>query len=439
MAEPESILQLGIEAARDGNKEQARGLFRLLTRQEPDNPQAWLWLAGVAENHEERRAALERVVDLEPGNEMAKKGLQALGGRSTSRLPPEPEPPAPPPPPVDDQAMLRNRYDVDDDDPFAALDTLSEAMSAAPTAVRRTEPTPGADDDHTSATAAGIPVTPVGGDPRRPGRRPPAPGEVSIEDDDDTVPARRGVSPLLLGLIGLMLILLLAFLVWQLLFSGGNEQIVAPPSEQTAIAAATQQAATQQTQPAADATAAAGGALGGVDATPEPETPTDPAAGPTPATQEPTAGQPPAPDPAAANPAIVPPNTPLESDGWLYDFQRPTYAAPIVGNLGNFQPQGRFVVVLALVANRTGQSQPIPPDFFVLKDAQGRVYTARPDVSTAYVIPGVNADLNHTQAVPGNGLTTSVALIFDVAPDATNLVFFARNNPDQGWLVLQSV
>jgi hypothetical protein len=32
-----------------------------------------------------------------------------------------------------------------------------------------------------------------------------------------------------------------------------------------------------------------------------------------------------------------------------------------------------------------------------------------------------------------------VALIFDVAPDATNLVFFARSNPNQGWQVLQSV
>lgn len=49
MADSDSILQLGIEAARDGNREEARNLFRLLTRQDPSNAQAWLWLAGVAE------------------------------------------------------------------------------------------------------------------------------------------------------------------------------------------------------------------------------------------------------------------------------------------------------------------------------------------------------------------------------------------------------
>ena len=61
MADTESILQLGIEAARAGDKEEARNLFRLLTRETPEDPQAWLWLAGVAEDREEKRAALEQV------------------------------------------------------------------------------------------------------------------------------------------------------------------------------------------------------------------------------------------------------------------------------------------------------------------------------------------------------------------------------------------
>src|SRR5581483_5350017 len=71
MAESDTILQLGIEAAREGNREEARNLFGLLTRQEPNNAQAWLWLAGVADGPEQRRAALERVVELDPTNEMA--------------------------------------------------------------------------------------------------------------------------------------------------------------------------------------------------------------------------------------------------------------------------------------------------------------------------------------------------------------------------------
>src|SRR5689334_12155322 len=85
MAESDTILQLGIDAAREGNREEARNLFGLLTRQEPDNLQAWLWLAGVADGPEERRAALERVLELDPTNEMANKGLQTMGGGPTQR------------------------------------------------------------------------------------------------------------------------------------------------------------------------------------------------------------------------------------------------------------------------------------------------------------------------------------------------------------------
>src|SRR5215207_9380896 len=85
MAESDTILQLGIDAAREGNREEARNLFGLLTRQEPDNLQAWLWLAGVADGPEERRAALERVLELDPTNEMAVKGLQTMRAESDTR------------------------------------------------------------------------------------------------------------------------------------------------------------------------------------------------------------------------------------------------------------------------------------------------------------------------------------------------------------------
>nr|HRC77229.1 hypothetical protein [Kouleothrix sp.] len=86
MAESDTILQLGIEAAREGNREEARNLFGLLTRQDPTNLQAWLWLAGVAEGPDQRRAALEHVVELDPTNEMALKGLQAMGVKPTTKL-----------------------------------------------------------------------------------------------------------------------------------------------------------------------------------------------------------------------------------------------------------------------------------------------------------------------------------------------------------------
>jgi outer membrane biosynthesis protein TonB len=163
------------------------------------------------------------------------------------------------------------------------------------------------------------------------------------------------------------------------------------------------------------------------------------------ATPAPQPTQAPPQDVSNANPAVVPANTPLESNGWLYDFAQPEYANYFIGNFGQLQTQqGRTVVVLVRAVNRTGQAQPLPADFFVLKDAQGRIYEAQPQASTAYLTlfgrgPAGAADLSHEEPVPADGLTRSIPLIFDVPPDATDLVLFARSNPDQGWLVLQNV
>jgi hypothetical protein len=433
MAEPDSILQLGIEAARDGNKEEARNLFRLLTRQDPDSVQAWLWLAGVAENREERQAALERVVALDPSNEMALKGLQALGVRPHANKPaPTPAPvavPSPEPPPVE------RAYD-DDLDPFAELDALSDVMADAEAPARR-EPAPARrepfeaepaltprDERRTSPTLAGASV---------------ARGDRDAQYyDDELEPDRRGPSPLLWALLfltALALIGLVIIFMFPGLLPGGSQPGGVASVEQTSAAATSVAGGAAPTEPGAEPTPI----LGEPTAEPTEPAPTEPQ--PTePEAQPQPEPQPTFPDPALANPAIVSPNTPLESQGWLYDFNQPTYAAPIIGSLGGVAPtNGRFVVVLVFAVNNTGQDQAIPGDFFVLKDAQGRVWEARPDMSEAYVIPGVNADLAHTQNLPPDGLTRSVALIFDVAPDATNLVFFARSNPNQGWQVLQSV
>jgi hypothetical protein len=445
MAEPESIMQLGIEAARDGDKEQSRNLFRLLTKQEPNNIQAWLWLAGVAEDRDERQAALERVILLDPDNEMAFKGLQALGARPTGRLSPEPSAVvAPAPDQAKQDATSRSRYDVDDDDPFAALDTLSDAMNESPGAVRRTETAPESyADTEYDAGRRTAPTTPVPS--LSTGRASSVRGEtvrreVDLEDEEETAPARRGVSPLLIGLIGLALIVALLILFVPRFFGGdgdGNGVASLPSDRQTALAIQTNEAATQETTRAATSQPG-NGTTTGAATTPQPgQTQTEvPTVVPTEPSASPVA---PVGDPAAANPAVVPANTPLESNGWLYDFNRPTYAAPIIGGLNNLQPQGRFVVVLVFVVNRTGQEQTLPANFFVLKDAQGRVYEPIPEASVAYVAPGVNADVNQQQTIPSDGLTRSVALVFDVNPDASNLVFFAPSNPSRGWLVLQSI
>ncbi|NCC32971.1 MAG: hypothetical protein EOM24_13275, partial [Chloroflexia bacterium] len=240
MAEPESILQLGIEAAREGKKDEARQLFRLLTRQEPENAQGWLWLAGVAENREERQNALERVLTLDPQNEMAIKGLNALGVRpsTTMRAGIHEVPPPPPPPPAPTEAITD---DAVEDDPFAELDNLADAISADTSGpVRRAEGVPHhtepQDDKLAADRAAMLAAT---SQRRRDEPEPPKSRRSAVYNDEYEEP-RRGFSPLLallLFLVGLGLVgLLLAFLFSD--FFGGT-QVAEPNATQQAIVSAT--------------------------------------------------------------------------------------------------------------------------------------------------------------------------------------------------------
>ena len=82
------LLELGIAAARAGNKVEARMYLEALTLQEPDNAQGLLWLSFVLDDPNLAMRCLERVLAIDPGNEKAKRGLDWLRqkGRSTGLL-----------------------------------------------------------------------------------------------------------------------------------------------------------------------------------------------------------------------------------------------------------------------------------------------------------------------------------------------------------------
>jgi hypothetical protein len=430
MSDPEAILKLGIDAAREGNREEARSLFTLLTRQDPNNVQGWLWLAGVAEGPEQRRAALERAVEIEPDNEMALKGLQAMGVAPAAAAAPTPA--APPPIP---------ERELSDEERYAAeLDSAFDDYDSVPRAPTPTRPT--ADEaDVAEERRAGVRVL----------------ASDIPYDDAETEPARTGLSPLMLGLLGLIAIALIALLVVWFLGSGQQGSQVAtnptlmpaPTVDAGAGAEPTAEggAGGEMTQP----TPAEGGEPGAYPAPGEGGEAAQPtpaeggeAAQPTPAeggeaaqpTPPPTSVGPP---PESANPALIPAGTNLDVNGWTYSLF-PNIVHGAIGNrIGATTAQGNFVIVLVLVGNNTGTAQPLPADFFVLKDAQGQIYTPSIDASNAYVQRGVNADVGIGDTLPANGILTSVPLIFDVPPGASNLVIFARAKTDQGWLAAPSV
>jgi hypothetical protein len=467
MADSEDILRLGIEAAREGNRDEARGLFTLLTNEDPDNVQAWLWLAGVAQGPEQRRAALEQVVRLDPNNEMALKGLQAMGVTPPVSV----EAPAYVAAPTVDTTPPPPARELTDEERYAAeLDSAFDLADELPrTASPRRDPD--ADDAAIAAGAAAGAAAAANTLEDRPRvRSTPRIRTTAIsDDDDDTEPARSGPSPLLWALLGVILLALLGFLLWQLFFNNTPGEGTQPTAAPVATTAPGDPTADPGTQPTADPGTGTQPTVDPNAPTADPSVPTpDPGAGGQVPTADPNAPAPtadpnaPAPtaDPGAggaqptqpaptlgpvagANPLVIPPNAYISANGWNYTYPGTNVCAfgcaVILGNqAGNFTANGTFLHVLAFVQNTTGTAQPLPADFFVLRDAQGRIHEARVDVAGAVFQPG-SADVSHAGSIPANGATTSVYMVFDVPADATDLVMFSRYFIDQGWQVASSV
>ncbi len=74
----EDLLREGSAAARAGAQADARRLFEQATEIAPESVEAWLGLAGVVDDLEEKRACLQRVLAIDPDNAEAKAGLAWL-------------------------------------------------------------------------------------------------------------------------------------------------------------------------------------------------------------------------------------------------------------------------------------------------------------------------------------------------------------------------
>ncbi len=86
-----SLLELGIAAAREGNRTEARMYLEAATLEDPASEQAFLWLSFVLDDRKLAMRCLERVLDINPSNEQAKRGLAWLrsqeGGKGAAVLP----------------------------------------------------------------------------------------------------------------------------------------------------------------------------------------------------------------------------------------------------------------------------------------------------------------------------------------------------------------
>lgn len=82
------LRQQGIAAAKAGNKDEARHLLQQSIRLDSNNEAAWLWLASVARDNKERRFCLEKLLEINPNNDTARKALEGMGPAPASAPPP---------------------------------------------------------------------------------------------------------------------------------------------------------------------------------------------------------------------------------------------------------------------------------------------------------------------------------------------------------------
>ncbi|MFO7323740.1 MAG: hypothetical protein DIU68_018585 [Chloroflexota bacterium] len=74
----EELLQLAIRAARNGNRESARVMFRQILEEDRRNERAMLWMAKLATSKAERRQWLNRVLVVNPHQQIAKEALRRM-------------------------------------------------------------------------------------------------------------------------------------------------------------------------------------------------------------------------------------------------------------------------------------------------------------------------------------------------------------------------
>jgi hypothetical protein len=71
-------LKEAIAAVKADDYAQARQLLETVTREDPNNEQAWLWMSQVVESDERRLLCLQKILALNPDHAVAKKGVEWL-------------------------------------------------------------------------------------------------------------------------------------------------------------------------------------------------------------------------------------------------------------------------------------------------------------------------------------------------------------------------
>jgi thioredoxin-like negative regulator of GroEL len=81
----EELLQMGIRAAKSGNKEGARMMLEQVLSQDKRNERAMMWMAKIADNKPERKKWLDKVLEVNPDNTNARTALKNMVYQQSAR------------------------------------------------------------------------------------------------------------------------------------------------------------------------------------------------------------------------------------------------------------------------------------------------------------------------------------------------------------------
>jgi hypothetical protein len=126
MPDTNAMLQDGVAALKAGRKADAKRILTQIVDTQEDNEEAWLWLSACVDTPEEQQICLENVIAINPNNQKARKGLEAISKRGTPKSAgtAAPPPPAPAPP----QA---SQFPVSDGDFFTGFNSSTSASPAS--------------------------------------------------------------------------------------------------------------------------------------------------------------------------------------------------------------------------------------------------------------------------------------------------------------------
>lgn len=74
----DDTLAQAIAAIKAGQRDVGSQQLKAVLRADPNNETAWLWMSGIVDSPQQKRDCLQRVLSLNPNNEMARKGLEQL-------------------------------------------------------------------------------------------------------------------------------------------------------------------------------------------------------------------------------------------------------------------------------------------------------------------------------------------------------------------------